>query len=194
MTSFFVPFTPSRAPATRVPAPRVPATRVRPARARTRSAPRIAWCVLAVVLLLELAVLVFPHRLVLDPAQVTVRVKQATGYTMLALMALAMVFGSLRRSSALARRQGLLNDIHHFGGLLILLLLALHMGQQPHGFLLFMFHGTAVALGSGALRAVLGTKLGRGTSTGLLTLHISLSCLVAAGVLLHLYFVYAYTA
>jgi hypothetical protein len=52
----------------------------------------------------------------------------------------------------------------------------------------------AIGLGAGALRAVIGRKIGRQASASLLVLHISLSCLVAGAVLLHLYFVYAYTA
>jgi hypothetical protein len=87
-----------------------------------------------------------------------------------------------------------LNEIHQLAGLMILVLLASHIGQKPAGFLLAMFHAMAIGLGAGALRAVLGTRIGRRASTALLVLHIGLSCLVAAAVLLHLYFVYAYTA
>lgn len=165
-------------------------------RARTRRRPdlRMAGSVLAAVLLVESALLFFPHVLVLHAAQAGVLFKQLSGYAMVSLMALAMAFGALRRHAALAARHRLLNDVHQFGGLLLLLLLALHAAGRPGGFLLVLFHGVAIAQAAGALRALLGTRLGRQGSTVLLVLHIGLSCVASAAVLLHLYFVYAYTA
>ncbi len=155
---------------------------------------RLSWSVLTVIVLLQAAVLFYPQALLLHPVQGAHWFKQLSGYTMLALMAFAMSFGWLRRLPAMARHHRKLNEIHQFGGLLLLVLLASHVGQAPRGFLLLMFHAMAVGLGAGALRAVVGTRWGRGASVGLLAAHIGLCCLVAAGVLLHLYFVYAYTA
>jgi uncharacterized membrane protein YhaH (DUF805 family) len=155
---------------------------------------RLAWCVVAVVVLLEVALQFFPNAMLLHPVQQSTLFKQASGYTMLTLLVFAIAFGALRRHPALAAQQRRLNDLHQLGGLLILVLLAFHVGQRPSGFLLYTFHAMAIGLGAGALRAVIGRRIGRQASTGLLVLHIGLSCLVAAAVLLHLYFVYAYTA
>jgi predicted ferric reductase len=179
MTSAFVPLKP--AVAKRV-------------RTTTVDDQRLARCAFTFIVLLEVAAQFFPDALLLNPMQATVRFKQFSGYAMFALMSFAMGFGCLRRLPAMANKQRLLNEIHQFGGLLILLLLAVHPAGTPRGFLLWVFHAMAVGLAAGALRAMLGTRFGRGTSTALLVLHIGLSCLVSAGVLLHLYFVYAYTA
>lgn len=166
--------------------------------ARVRGRPpeslRLAWCVLAVVILLEVALQFFPHAMLLNPLQKSVLFKQLSGYTMLVLLAAAAAFGAMRRYPALANQQRRLNELHQAGGLLILVLLASHIGQRPSGFLLYTFHALAIGLAAGSLRAVLGRKVGRSASTTLLVLHISLSCLVCAAVLVHLYFVYAYTA
>jgi hypothetical protein len=170
----------------------VPVRQVR-TRAKKESQ-RLAWCVLVVVVLLEVALQFFPQAMQVIPAQSSSLFKQVSGYTMLTLLAFAMVFGSLRRRPAFANQQRKLNELHHFGGLLLVVLLALHVGERPAGFLLYTFHALAVAVGAGALRAVIGRRIGRAASTTLLVLHISLSCLVLAAVLLHLYFVYAYTA
>lgn len=163
-------------------------------RARRKTGLRLSAVVLAAVLLVEVAVLLFPQALLLHPLQAGVLFKQVSGYTMVSLMTFAMVFGALRRRAGLAVHHRTLNDLHQFGGLLILLLLALHIATRPGGFLLLLFHAVAVAQAAGSLRALLGSRLGRSASTALLSLHISLSCLVCASVVLHLYFVYAYTA
>ena len=163
-------------------------------RTRRRADLRLAWCVLATVLLAEVALRFFPHALLLHPVQGSVLFKQLSGYTMVALMAGAMGFGWLRRRPALAVHHRLLGDIHQFGGLLLLVLLSLHVATRPSGFLLAMFHAIAIAQAAGALRALLGPRAGRRVGTTLLAVHITLSCLVCAAVLLHLYFVYAYTA
>lgn len=163
-------------------------------RTRRKADLRIAWCVLVTVLLLQVALLLRPDALLLHPVQSTVLFKQVSGYAMVALMAAAMGFGWLRRRPVLAAHHRLLGDLHQFGGLLLLLLLSLHVATRPGGFLLAIFHAVAVAQLAGALRAMLANKLGRGVATGLLVVHITLSCLVSAAVLLHLYFVYAYTA
>ncbi|HEX7889274.1 MAG TPA: hypothetical protein VF522_07955 [Ramlibacter sp.] len=193
MTSSFVPFVPAgpapvrrRKSAART---RQPATRVRRA-----SQARLGGCVLVTVLLLEAALLFFPERLLLDPMQAAHWAKQLTGYAMVTLMVLAMVFGPLRRAPAMARHQAWLNECHQFSGLLLLLLLAFHMGRAPSGFLQYTFHVLAAGVAAGALRSVLGTKASRALARTLLVAHISLSCLVAAGAMLHLYLVYAYTA
>ena len=155
---------------------------------------RLGGTVLLTVVLAEAALLFFPHVLLLHPAQASVLFKQVSGYTMVVLMVAAMAFGFLRRAPALLSHQRTLNDIHQFGGLLLLLLLSLHVASRPSGFLLLMFHGLACSLGAGALRSLFGLRLGRAASTALLAVHISLSCLLCAAVLLHLYFVYSYTA
>ena len=170
----------------------VPVPHVR-ARAK-KDSQHLAWCVLAVVVLLEVALQFLPQAMLLNPLQSSVLFKRISGYTMLALLVFAMVFGSLRRRPALANQQRKLNEIHHFGGLVLLVLLGLHVGHRPSGFLLYTFHALAAGVAAGALRAVIGRRIGRAASTALLVLHISLSCLVLAAVVLHLYFVYAYTA
>jgi hypothetical protein len=189
VTSFFVPssYPPIARASARRPAARRPAV-------RRHEVPALTFCVLAVVLLLEAAVHFAPHALVLSPVQGTHLFKMVSGYSMFCLLAFAMGFGWLRRLPAMSGHHRLLNEIHQLAGLLILVLLASHIGQKPVGFLLVMFHAMAISLGAGALRGVLGPKIGRRGSTALLALHIGLSCLVAAAVLLHLYFVYAYTA
>lgn len=184
MTAFFVPST----------FPRTRRAVARPVRVRRSDTPVVTWCALALVLLLEAAVLFVPHVLVVSPVQATPAFKMVSGYAMLGLLVFAMTFGWLRRLPALAGRQRRLNDIHQFAGFLLLVLLASHIAQKPAGFLLYTFHAMAVGLGAGALRAWLGPRMGRAGSTALLVLHIGLCCLVAAAVLLHLYFVYAYTA
>jgi hypothetical protein len=193
MTSHFVPFAPARgAPVRKRQAPA--RTKAPAARVRRASQARLGGCVLVMVLLLEAALLIFPQRLLLDPVQAAPWAKQLTGYAMVTLMLLAMAFGPLRRWPALARHQLVLNEFHQFSGLLVLLLLAFHMGHAPSGFLQYTFHVLAVGVGAGGLRSVLGTKAPRALARTLLVTHISLSCLVAAGAALHLYLVYAYTS
>jgi hypothetical protein len=154
---------------------------------------RVPQCVLGLVVLVEIAVLFFPHALLLGAAQVSVWFKQASGYTMLGLMTFALTFGTLRRLPAMGKHQRKLNEIHQLAGLLLLVLMAFHMGESPRGFLLMFFHAMAAGLGAGALRVLLGRRIGRSGGIGLLATHISLSCLVCGGALLHLYMVYAYT-
>lgn len=194
MTSHFVPFEPLRTPPARTRTTRSRAAA--PARtARSRSpAPTLAWCVLVTIVVLEVALLGFGQRLHWSAVQGTLLFRQVTGYAMLALLALAFAFGALRRVPALAQRVLLLNDVHQFAGLLLLMLLGFHIGEAPRGFLLYTFHALAIGLAAGALRAVGGRRMHRRLATGLLTVHIGVSCLLAAGALVHLYFVYAYTA
>lgn len=197
MNSGFVPIDlPGSAQA---PAPRLRAERTRSARgARTRTrasgASGLTWCVLMLAVLLEVAVLLRPQALSWTPLQATPVFKMASGYTMFALLAFALVFGWLRRLAPMARHHRLLNEVHQLGGLLLLVLLALHVGTRPAGFLLWTFHALAVGLGAGALREVMRARLGRAASAALLTIHVSFACLLGAAALLHLYFVYAYTA
>jgi hypothetical protein len=182
----------------------VPPRQARPARSRrarehTRVERRpatqpLTWCVLAVVILLEVAVALRPQALLLHPGQVGSAFRTVSGYTMLALLAFAIAFGWVRRLPAMARQHRRLNEIHQLGGLFLLVLLAFHAAGRPTGFLLVLLHAMSLGLAAGALRTVLGTRIGRRASTTLLTLHISLSCLVAAAALLHLWFVLAYTA
>lgn len=169
----------------------LPAPRVR----RKRGAGlHLAWIVLATVLLAEAAVLLWPQALLLHPAQATALFRQVSGYTMVGLMLGAMAFGLLRRHPLLAVHHRLLGDVHQFGGLLLLMLLALHAAARPAGFLLVLFHGMAVAQAAGALRSLGGVRLPRRVGMALLVAHIGLSCAMCAVVLVHLYFVYAYTA
>jgi hypothetical protein len=109
-------------------------------------------------------------------------------------MAAAMAFGALRRLPDFAARQRSFQGLHQFGGLLILLLLAAHAGPGASGFLRGVFHAMALAVAAGALRVVLAPLAGRRGTRALLALHIVLACGVAAAALVHLYFVYAYTA
>jgi hypothetical protein len=179
MISAFLPFAPASGTRTR---------------SRTRGDRRIASSVLAAVLLLELALALFPEALRLGPVQDTPLFKQVSGYAMVALLVLAMAFGWLRRAPALAAHVRTCGDLHQFGGLLLVLLLAFHAGGTPAGFLRFTFHAMALAVVAGALRALLGQRLGRRGSGALLLVHVSVSCLVSVAALVHLYFVYAYTA
>jgi hypothetical protein len=161
-----------------------------------RDGPGLAWLAVLVVLLLEAAVLFAPHAMLVNPLQATVLAKRISGYAMFTLLAFAMGYGWLRRVPAMAAHLRALGSLHQASGLLILLLLGAHVGARPSGFLLAIFHAMAIALGAGAIRTALGRRSPRGPrglSTGLLVLHITLACLVAAGALLHLYFVYAYT-
>lgn len=155
---------------------------------------RLARWVLTIAILLELAALVLPQGTLVSPLQSTVLFKRISGYSMLSLLGFAMAFGWLRRMPSMGRHLLRLNGVHQLAGLSMLLLLALHVGARPSGFLLGMFHAMAIGLGAGALRTLLGPKAGRRACTVLLVLHIGLTCLVSAGVLLHLYFVYAYKA
>ena len=163
-------------------------------RLRPREDLRIAWCILVAVLVIEGVARFQPDVLALGTFQSRTWFKQVSGYTMLALLAFAMAFGWLRRLPAFASRQQAFHGLHQFGGLLILLLLASHAGAGASGFLRGIFHAMALAVAAGALRVVLGPLAGRSGSRALLSVHIGLSCLVAAAALLHLYLVYAYTA
>lgn len=197
MNSGFVPIDlggAAQAPAARARPDRTRSSRRARSRARASGATGLTWCVLMVAVLLEAAVLWRPQALSWTPLQGTPVFKMASGYTMLALLAFALVFGWLRRLPAMARHHRQLNEVHQLGGLLLLVLLALHVGARPAGFLLWTFHALAIGLGAGALREVLRARIGRAASAALLTLHISFACLVGAAALLHLYFVYAYTA
>jgi hypothetical protein len=163
-------------------------------RLKPRDDLRVAWCVLAAVLLIEGVARFQPDVLALGPFQVRTWFRQVTGYTMLALMVAAMAFGALRRLPAVAARQRTFHGLHQFGGLLVLVLLASHAGPGASGFLLGVFHTMALAAATGGLRVVLGPLIGRRGTKALLAVHIGLSCLVAAAALVHLYLVYAYTA
>ena len=163
-------------------------------RLKPRDDLRLAWCILAAVLVIEGVARFQPEVLALGPFQTRTWFKQLTGYIMLALIAAAMAFGALRRLPAFAARQRGFHGLHQFGGLLILLLLASHAGPGASGFLLGIFHAMALAATAGALRVVLSPLVGRRGTQALLAVHIGLSCLVAAAALVHLYFVYAYTA
>lgn len=169
-----------------------------PVRHRVRARPaedlRLARWALLMVVLLELSAWAAPQALLVSPIQTAGLFKRISGYAMLSLLVFAMAYGWLRRLPALSAHVKKLNALHQASGLLILLLLAAHVGAQPTGFLLPMFHAMAIGLGAGALRAVLGPKAPAKLATGLLVLHIGATCLVSAGALLHLYFVYAYTA
>lgn len=174
----------------------VPLARPLANRVRTRSAEdlRFAHLALAAVIVLEFAALFFPQAMLVSPIQTAVLFKRFSGYSMITLLVFAMAFGWLRRLQSMSSHQNKLNLVHQGAGLSMLLLLACHVGAQPSGFLLFLFHAMAIGLGAGALRAVLGQRISRQLSTALLALHIGLACLVSASVLLHLYFVYAYMA
>lgn len=158
------------------------------------SAPRLPWLVLGAVLVLELVAACFPAALLLHPAQSSVLFKQISGYTMLTLLTFAIAFGGLRRLPSLAKRQRELNRLHQIAGLALLLLLASHVGASPKGFLLYVFHALAFGMAAGSLRAVFGARVGARGAATLLVLHIGLACLVGAGALAHLYFIYVYTA
>ena len=193
MSSGFVPLAgPGLAPVPTQPA-RTHRPRERAQATSAVSAQPLAWCVLLVAVLLEVAVLWRPQALLLGPVQNTVWFKTVTGYTMLALLAFAIAFGWVRRLPAMARQHRKLNEVHQVVGLAILVLLAFHGAGRPGGFLFVLLHAMAIALAAGALRGILGTRGGRGAAMALLMLHISLSFLVAAAALLHLWFVIAYT-
>jgi hypothetical protein len=166
----------------------------RAVRAQARNGQSLGWCVLLFALLLQGAVAFAPQALLVSPLQSTPGLKMASGYAMVALMVFAMVFGSMRRLPAMALHLRKLHEWHQLAGLVLLVLLAFHMGQRPAGFLLGTFHAMAVGVACGALRTLVGTRVGRRGSTVLLAAHICASCLVSAAALLHLYFVYAYTA
>jgi hypothetical protein len=153
---------------------------------------RLAWCVLATVVLLELAMHFLRDAMLLTPIQASVTFKRISGYTMLALMACAMGFGWVRRRPALAQHARTLHHLHQFGGLCLLLLLALHAGRSPSGFLLAMFHAMALGTAAGALRTVVGSRLGRAVNISLLVTHIATCCLVSGAALLHVYWIYVY--
>ncbi|RYF17014.1 MAG: hypothetical protein EOO30_08635 [Comamonadaceae bacterium] len=189
MISAFAPLLPARVGRTARPARA--AKRVRAKAADTRS---LAWCVLLFTLLLQAALALYPAALKLGAIQSSAAFKIASGYTMLALLAFAFGFGALRRLPALAPHVRRLHELHQVAGLAIVVLLALHVGQRPTGFLLGTFHAMALGVACGALRTLVGPRAGRAASAGLLGIHIAASCLVAAAALLHLYFVYAYTA
>lgn len=176
----------------------LPGGAVRTRRVAGRPARRpVAWLplfVLLIVILLEAAAMLRPQALQLHPAQNSVLFKQVSGYSMLALMAFAIAFGWLRRLPALARQQARLKEAHLVSGLLILALLALHLVNVPLGYLSVVFHAMALAIAAGALRSVLGPRLGPKACVVLLVSHIGLSCAVVAAGLVHVYLVYAYTA
>jgi hypothetical protein len=161
-------------------------------RRKTREELRLAWCVLAAVVLLEFAMHFLRDAMLLTPMQASITFKRISGYTMLTLMAFAMAFGWLRRRPALAQHARTLHDVHQFAGLCLLLLLALHVGRSPSGFLLGVFHAMAVGTAAGALRPLVPIKLGRGVNIALLVTHIAVSCLVSAAALLHVWWVYVY--
>ena len=185
------------APMARVPrAAEVPRQRSRSRAPRMCSAEAgpLVWCMLALAMLTEGLVLLAPRALLLGPWQVGSAFKMASGYPMFGLLAFAMAFGWLRRKPALASRHGTLGALHHWTGLSLLVLLAAHAAGRPAGFLQFTFHAMAVGQGAGAIRILFGPRMGRSACALLLTLHISLACLVFSAALLHLYLVYVYTA
>lgn len=171
------------------PRPRV----ARAAPARGRASTLLAALALATAVLLELG-LQRDAGFQFAAWQAGAAFKQLSGYTMVTLMSLAMLLGRLRKVPLLASHPQALNAAHQASGWLLLVLLAAHVGPRPSGFLLLVFHAVAYATAAGAARALLAARLGRESSLALLAVHISLSCLVAAAALVHLYLVYAYTA
>jgi hypothetical protein len=193
MSSGFVPLAgPVLAP---VPARPARTRRTRAvAKTRPAHAQPLAWCVLLIAVLIEAALQWRPQALLLHPVQATVLFKTVTGYATLSLLAFAIAFGWIRRWPAMAGRGRRLRELHELAGLAILVMLSLHAAGRPAGFLLYLLHAMAIGLAAGALRAVGGTRLRREVAAGLLVLHISLSFLVCAAALLHIWFVISYTA
>lgn len=192
MSSGFAPLAgPALAPA-RPARTRRPRDAARPSRS-TRAQP-LTWCVLLVTILLQAAVLWRPQALLLGPVQNTVAFKTVTGYTMLVLLVFCITFGWVRRHGAMARQGRRLGELHQLAGLALLVMMAFHGAGRPAGFLLVLLHAMAIGLAAGALRGILGPRLGRGTAAVLLTLHVGLSFLVCAAALVHVWFVVTYTA
>lgn len=164
-----------------------------PVRRPTRRLPLLPACVLGLVLGLLATAWVAPDVLRQHPVQATVLFKQLTGYAMLALLIFCMALGVLRRRPLLARHQATVARLHQAAGLLLLLLLASHLGQVPRGFLAAVLVALLAATAAGALRALLGSRAPARLGRALLAVHVGLSCLGVAAVLVHLYLVYAYT-
>jgi hypothetical protein len=162
--------------------------------ARATDGVALTSCVLLLTVLVEVAVAWFPQALLLAPWQGSSLFRVASGYPMLGLLALSLAFGWLRRRPAFARSRRRLHEVHQVGGLVLLVLLALHAAGRPAGFLLYTLHAMSVALAAGAVRGLAGPRLPRAASLALLMLHISLACLLAAAALVHVYLVMAYTA
>lgn len=165
-----------------------------PVRRAAQRLPFLPACVLALAVALLATAWLAPSALRQHPAQATVLFKQLTGYAMLALLAFCMVLGALRRRPAFAAHHAAVGRLHQAAGLLLLLLLAAHLGQVPRGFLGGMLVVLLVATAAGALRALLGSRAPARLARVLLVVHVVLSCLVTGAVLVHLYLVYAYTA
>ena len=120
--------------------------------------------------------------------------KQVTGYALVAALGFDLSLALIKRrlTSALALRA--LQIAHRVLGLSMLVLLVLHAGFVHQGYLTATFLVTMLVVVAGALLNLLpGRRLatwGQWTTA----LHIAAGCVLGALALMHLYFVFAYTA
>lgn len=169
--------------------------RSRPVKAsRARRGNLLAACVLVLVVVLEAAVMWRPELLLVHRLQAQWFSRQASGYCMLAVMLVAVVCGWLRRQPGSGPRARWLAQGHQVAGLVLLVLLAWHVGQRPSGFLLAQWHLLCAAAAAAAARPWVGAWLGVRASTALLVVHIAGSCCAVATALVHVWLVVCYIA
>ena len=144
--------------------------------------------------LLAAALALLPSAGALHPVQHTVVFKQLTGYALVALLGFLLLLGVWRGQLRRPGPAAVLMFAHQVAGLAMLVLVAGHVGAAPSGYLravLLLVLGTCAL---GALRQLAAGRLPPRALRGLAVAHIAMGCLIASAALVHIYFVYAYTA
>ena len=120
--------------------------------------------------------------------------KQLTGYTLLVLILINVLFGLWRAPSSDTERFHHRMLIHQILGLITTVGLFLHASTVPSGYLQLVWGlGAALAM-SGGLRHQKRWPLSPTLRRNMMGIHITTSCLVLVGGTLHLYFVYTYAS
>lgn len=153
-----------------------------------------SWSALALVAIACIALLLRPQWSDLVALQRIEAYKQVTGYTLVAALAFDLSLALIKPRLASAWALRALQITHRVLGLSMLVLLVLHAGFVHQGYLTVTFLVTMLVVIAGALLNLLpGHRLGTwGQWTT--ALHIAAGCLLGALAVMHLYFVFAYTA
>lgn len=157
---------------------------------------RLAWGSLVVGAFMVL--LGVMHLLGLSPVHLrpfrTDALKQLTGYTLLVLILINVLYGLWRASSSDTEHFHRRMLIHQILGLITAVGLLLHASAVPSGYLQLVWGlGAALAV-SGGLRHQKLWPLSPTWHRRMMGIHITTSCLVLMGGTLHLYFVYTYAS
>ncbi len=153
-----------------------------------------SWCALVGVTVSCIAWLWPPRWDALVSLQRLHAYKQITGYTLVGLLSFDLSLALIRRRLMRGSSLRALQLAHRVLGLTMLALLVLHAGFAHAGFLHATFAVTMLVVVAGALLNLLPSHRLGTWGQWTTALHIGAGCLLAALAVMHLYFVYSYTA